>query len=174
MDNINWNMISALGQWVGSFATFVTVIIALKPYRKKLDIKFTPSRYKDNKATLLILNNSINSKIIKSVKLYNGYPLFNRNLIKKIDYIDYIDDLISEKEIVYIKPNDLKKICFDNTRIIHDYVHGGFDITFNKNLYFVIEDDKCKKYRINSKLKIKEFLEFAKDNSECYKEVNIK
>ncbi|WP_415308900.1 hypothetical protein, partial [Clostridium perfringens] len=117
MNNINWDMISALGQWVGSFATFVTVIIALKPYRKKLDIKFTPSRYKDNKATLLILNNSINSKIIKSVKLYNGYPLFNRNLIKKIDYIDYIDDLISEKEIVYIKPNDLKKICFDNTRI---------------------------------------------------------
>lgn len=173
MNNINWDMISALGQWFGALATVAAVIIALRPYIKKLDIKFTMSRNKDNKPTLLIWNNSLNTKIIKSVKFYNGHPLVFRDLIIKINYLDFIDDLISETEIIYIQPNNFKKISFDNTRILYDYIHGGIDVKCDRTLYFVIEDDSGKKYKINSDLKVKEFLNFTRDNSECYKHLNI-
>lgn len=38
MDCEIWNVVRALGTWAGSIATFLAVLVALKPYRRKLRV----------------------------------------------------------------------------------------------------------------------------------------
>lgn len=132
MNNINWEILGVIGQWLGAFATFGAVIVALKPYREKLDFQFTMLTNLENTPTVLIWNNSLNVKLIKELQIYNGKPFFTKKLIMKINYIDYIDDLISTPDNIYIKPGDFYKLQLNNDRIIHNYIHNPIKLDGKK------------------------------------------
>lgn len=51
MDCEIWNIVGALGTWVGSIATFLAVIVALKPYRRKLKVSPIHIQYTFNGKT---------------------------------------------------------------------------------------------------------------------------
>jgi len=173
MDKYNWDMISAIGQCFGALATFFAVVVALVPYRKNLEFEFTLSRNLHNKPMLIIWNNSVKGKLIRTVWFYSGHPSLMGQGFWGIDYIDNRDDLASTTDTVYVAPGSVYQLEFNCIRIFHDYSHSGLKLKLCRNVYIEVRDSSGKKYLINSKYTTKDFLDFIRNNSPCYRESPI-
>lgn len=127
INEINWQAVAALGSWVGGLATFVTVIIALLPYKRQGKIYFTFYSNIVSKPILSIVNSLDKGLVVTKIEFYSKKRLRKRTIFSD-NFLEQQDDLVSDKSDNYIQPYGQKILEYDPDRIIHYMTHRIMDL----------------------------------------------
>lgn len=169
--DVKWDAVSAIGTCLGSFATFVTVIIALYPYIKRGKLYFTKYSNIEQGPVLTIINGRAESMHIEKIVFYAGPILFNKYFFED-GFMEFEDDLVSDKTTNHVEPYASKKIPYNTTRIIHFMQHSGIRVRclsyFNVRIVVFTHN---KRIVLNTRTKTKEFVDNLIMNSPAYSHV---
>ena len=174
MRSVNWDAVSAVGSWLGAIATFLAAVLALYPYFKKIKLYFTINSNIDIGHVLTIVNESSNIVVIEKIQFFSG-PVFCGNMLYEENFIEYQDDLVSDKIDPYIEPRTFRKVTFDGIRIIHGMTHSDYRYNIHKlhNLRIKIKSNLGNRV-INTHIKTMFFLEKTIGSLNCYSNYDIK
>ena len=153
--DVNWDAVGAIGTCLGSIATFITVIIALYPYIKRGKLYFVKYSNIEQEPVLTIINGRAEGMHIEKIVFYAGPILFNKYFFED-GFMEFEDDLVSDKTTNCLEPYASKKISYNSTRIIHFMQHSGIQVgrLANYNMRIAVFTHN-KKMVLNTKIKTK-------------------
>lgn len=169
--SINWEAIGAIGTCLGSLATFLTGIIALYPYRKRGKLYFSQYSNIEQAPVLTIINSRAESMHIVKIVFYAGPLLFNKYFFED-GFMEFEDDLVSDKTKNYLEPYASKKVPYNATRIIHFMQHSGIQVGWLINFHVrIVVFTHNKKIVLNTKMRTKEFVSSLISDAPAYSHV---
>lgn len=129
--NTMWTAIGAVGQWLGALATLGAVIVALKPYKRKLKIELES----------VVVKLDGESQILPSaIRIYNkGYmdeKIVGFGVISSEDV-----NLILSEEQIEVEKSGIKRVA-----VKHDDVWNALRLVDNKFFRIWIQDSAGYKF----------------------------
>ena len=172
-NEFNWEAFSAIGSWLGASATFLTAIIALYPYFKRVKLYFSIYSNIETGDVLTIVNGSSNSIVIEKICFISG-PFIFKNIFYEDNFLECQDDLVSDKSNFFVEPYGCKKISYDGTRIIHAMTHGDYKYAVRKcHKMRIVLQTNIGKIVGKTNIKTRDFLQHIISSSSAFKHYEV-
>lgn len=171
--SINWDAVTAIGSWVGSLATFVTVIIALLPYKRQGRIYFTLYSNIVFKPILSIVNSLNQGIVVTKIEFYSKRR-FRKKIIFSDNFLEQQDDLACDKSDNYIQPYGQKILEYNPDRIIHYITHCITDLkkVSNYEVRIIVYTNRGK-IKGKTKITVKDFVNSNIKMSETFNHLSF-
>lgn len=132
---------------------------------------FTKYSNIEQEPVLTIINGRAEGMHIEKIVFYAGPLIFNKNFFED-GFMEFEDDLVSDKTKNCLEPYASERISYNSTRIIHYMQHSGIQVgrLANFNVRIVVFTHN-KKMVLNTKIKTKEFVRNLISNSPAYSHV---
>ena len=141
--NFGWTAISSIGQILAAIATIWAVLVALKPFRTKIEVLFVLNDYKTRDSLIRIINHSSNLIVIKEIYIYDNEDV--------LTFIDYYNFHSQDGELKEINPKSIGTINISPYYLIHHYGHGIIKkLAKNKNVIVEVTLSNGYRKKINT------------------------